>query len=306
MILVTGCLGFIGSNLCEELVKREKVLGLDLFKNKKEIEKKFPFTKSKNFTLIKADITNQKELAWVFEEHRVEKVIHLAAKSQPRSTNTRTSEYLRINIFGTLNLLEECIKKRIKQFVFISTSYVYGKAKPPFNEEKSPCNPLSIYGITKRSAETLCHSYSLAYRIPTTCLRLFTVYGEGGRRDMAVGKFTKLISNGKTIPKFGDGKSKRDYVYVGDVIKAILKSLEHPFSFEIINIGTGKATSINKLIQLIERTSGKKAVVKSVPEPLSEPPITLADISKAKALLGWEPRVPIEDGIRRVLENKGN
>jgi len=302
MILVTGCLGFIGSNLCAALLGEEKVIGVDIFKNKKEIEERFPFVKNENFTLKNASILDEKEMEKIFSENDISKVVHLAAKSNPRSTGTAVQDYITVNVNGTINVLEQCSKHGIKQLIFISTSNVYGFANTPFSEEKTKAEPVSFYAITKRTGELLCHSYANKFKLPVTILRLSTVFGKNGRKGMAVEKFKRLILEGKEIPRFGNGKNKRDYVYIEDVVSAMRLALQKVFEFEVINIGSGKAVSLNELIGLIERETGKKATMKEVEESAGELPITLADISKAKKLLSWTPKTGIEEGIREVCK----
>ncbi|MEM0360838.1 MAG: NAD-dependent epimerase/dehydratase family protein [Candidatus Diapherotrites archaeon] len=304
MILVTGCFGFLVSNLCNNLVKREKIVGLDLFDGKRNLEKEFTFVKSENFILARADISNTHDLRRVFKKYKFEKVVHLAAKSEPRSQKSKANSYVITNVIGTLNLLEECRKNRVKKVVFASTSNIYGLAKAPFNEEKTKCCQISAYAMTKLCGELLCKIYSTNYFIDIPCLRFSTVYGENGRKDMAVEKFTKSILSGRKIKKFGNGESKRDYLYVGDAVNAVLRSLELRLGFEIINIGSGRAISINELINLIEKETGRKAIVEIVPEPLENLPTNLLEISKAKRLLNWKPKVQIEDGIREICRKK--
>lgn len=288
-ILVTGCLGFIGSHVCSILLHQGKeIVGLSLGKGKAD------------FTIYSGDIRKREEIETVFKENDIEAVVHLAGTSSIRNGGTMDS-YVDTNIKGTAHLLEICREHDVKQIVFASSSTVYGRGnRIPFSEDEEVFPP-SLYGLTKRAGELLCSSYYQRYSLPSVCLRFFTVYGERGREDMAIHTFTDLISQGKPIRRFGDGTSKRDYVHIEDVVESIIKVLSKKWGFEIINIGSGRATELNTLIKLVEKNVGRKAQIVEVGHPPEDAIVTQADISKAKQLLGWEPKTSIEEGIRKFV-----
>ena len=191
----------------------------------------------------------------------------------------------------------------VRQFIFGSSSSVYGiRNKGPFSEEEKTDSQISVYGATKKAGEVLCHSYAHTYRMPTTCLRFFTVYGPRQRPDLAIHKFTKLIMENKEIPMFGDGTTMRDYTYVGDIVNGIMQALKTELPYEIINLGNNKPITLKQLITFIEKATGKKAKIAHLPNQLGDVPLTYADISKAKKLLGWKPETPFEDGLKRFVE----
>lgn len=307
MILVTGCAGFIGSHLTERLLANgHEVIGVDDFNDYYDPaikrENISQALKDERFTLIEADIRDKKEMKKIFEEYNVEKIVHLAARAGVRASFEQAELYFDVNVLGTLNLLALAKAHNVEQFVFTSSSSVYGLNKPPFSEEQAIANIISPYAASKRSAELLCQVYACNYAIPTTCLRLFTVYGPRGRPDMAVYKFTDKIAKGLAIERYGKGNMQRDFTYVDDIVEGIMLALERPFDFEIINLGNSRPVQLNRLIELIEQNLGKKAKIIEKPVPKGDVPITYADISKAKRLLGWEPKVSIEEGIKQFIE----
>lgn len=307
MILVTGCAGFIGSHLTERLLAANyNVIGVDNFNSYYDPAIKrsniSQALKNKSFRLIEADIRDKEKMEKIFQKNRIEKIVHLAACAGVRASFEQPRLFLEVNVLGTLNLLELAAKKKIKQFIFASSSSVYGLNKVPFREDQAIANVASPYGASKRSAELLCSVYAKSYNIPTTCLRFFTVYGPRGRPDMAVYKFTDRIAKGLPIERYGKGDMKRDFTYIDDIVDGIMLALEKPFDFEIINLGNNRPVQLNKLIELIEQSIGKKAKIVEKPIPKGDLPITYADISKAKSLLGWQPKTDIEEGIKRFVE----
>ncbi|MEK6869421.1 MAG: NAD-dependent epimerase/dehydratase family protein, partial [Nanoarchaeota archaeon] len=228
MILVTGAAGFIGSHVCEALVKEKKqVIGIDNFNDyysPKIKESNIETLKQhNNFTLYREDIKNIDSLKKIFEDNKIGKIIHLAARVGVRPSISMPSAYVQDNIQGTLNLLELAKENGIKTFIFGSSSSVYGgNKKIPFSENDEVNGQISPYGFTKRSCELLCNTYRNLYGVNIACLRFFTVYGPRGRPDMAIYKFTKMINEGKEIEVYGDGTSKRDYTYVSDIVRGIL------------------------------------------------------------------------------------
>lgn len=307
-LLVTGGAGFIGSHLCEALLdKGFKVICIDNFSEyynpkikEKNIEK---CQESKNFILFRKDITNRNDIRPIFENNKVDQVIHLAATVGVRESIKDPILFEQTNIKGTLNILELCREFDIKKLIFTSSSSVYGEnRKTPFSESDPTNNIVSPYAATKRSAEIFCETYSRIHKINIICLRLFTVYGPRGRPEMAPYKFTKLVYEGKEVPMFGNGSSKRDYTYVADIVDGIIAALEKNFGFEIINLGGSRPVELNKLISVIGAVVGKKPKIKQLPEQKGDVPVTFADISKAKKLLGYNPKIGLEQGIKNFFE----
>ena len=306
-ILVTGGAGFIGSHLIDRLLEEgHSVICLDNFDPYYDPQLKRKNIKhnlgNKNFTLIEADVRDKKALERVFKENDIEKIVHLAAKVGVRPSIEEPMLYEDVNVRGTLNLLELCKEHKVRNFIFGSSSSVYGNIeKVPFSEDDVP-KPISHYGASKRSAELLCHVYSSLYGIPITCLRFFTVYGPRQRPDMAIHKFMELIDQGKEITVYGNGTSKRDYTYIDDIVTGIVNSLEKEFPFEIFNLGDSRTVELRELISLIEKELGKRAMIRKLPAQLGDMLITYANISKARKILGYNPKVSLEAGIKVFVE----
>ena len=255
-----------------------------------------------NFRLVEADVREKEALREVFEGANIEAIVHLAAKVGVRPSIKDPFTYEDVNIRGTLNLLEMCREHDIENFIFGSSSSVYGIAeRVPFSEDEVT-RPISPYGASKRSGELLCHAYSSLYGISVTCLRFFTVYGPRQRPDMAIHKFVRLIDRGEKIPVYGDGTSKRDYTYIDDIVDGIMAALGEKFTFEIINLGNSRTVELRELIHLIEEELGKDARIERLPDQPGDVPITYADISKAKRLLNYSPGTGIEEGIAKFVE----
>jgi UDP-glucuronate 4-epimerase len=309
-ILVTGGAGFIGSNLCERLLREGyTVICLDNFdsfydhnikiKNIEEVEKTFP----NQFELVTGDIRNDEHLKETFKKKRIDSVVHLAARAGVRPSINNPLLYQDVNIRGTIVLLEACKEFGIKDFIFASSSSVYGEnQRVPFSEDDLDIQPISPYGATKRAGELLCYSYHHLYGMNIACLRIFTAYGPRQRPEMAIHKFTRLIDEGEKIPIYGDGSSRRDYTYIDDLIEGILTVMHHHRGFELYNLGESQTTSLNELIHLIEEAFGKKANVEMLEPQPGDVSITYADISKAERKLGYHPNIKIEKGIKRFVE----
>lgn len=307
-ILVTGGAGFIGSHLCEQLLARDnRVVCVDNFDpyypaqvKKNNIRNALT---NKSFKLAECDIRNRDGLEKIFHNHRIDSVIHLAARAGVRSSISDPLFYQDVNVRGTVNLLELSREWSIKNFVFGSSSSVYGvRNEIPFREDDSLAQPISPYAASKQAGELFCYTYHHLYPIPITCLRFFTVYGPRQRPDMAIHKFTRLIDQGEEIPLYGDDSSKRDYTYISDIIDGILSALERKFAFEIINLGDSKTIELKQLVSLIEKNLSKKAKVRELPVQAGDVPITCADISKARKLLNYNPKVRIEEGIKNFVQ----
>jgi UDP-glucuronate 4-epimerase len=275
-----------------------------------------PETKEKNlseaknntkFRLYRADITDYDAMENIFKENKIDAVIHLAARAGVRPSIDNPLLYARVNINGTLNLLELSRKYNMKYFVFGSSSSVYGsRTKTPFKETDMTDSPISPYASSKKSAEAFCYVYSSLFNMNIICLRFFTVYGPRGRPDMAPYLFTKRIDENEEIKRFGDGKTKRDYTYISDIVDGIYSSLllllENKTGFEIINLGNSKPVELNYFIEVIEKALGEKAKIKQCPIQKGDVPLTYASLEKAERLLNYNPKVSIEEGMKKFTE----
>jgi UDP-glucuronate 4-epimerase len=305
-ILLTGGAGFIGSLLAERmLASRHEVWAVDNFdpyynpKIKRRNLKKA--LASRNFRLLEGDIRDRRFLEGVFKKAEFDQVIHLAAKAGVRSSLKDPISYADVNINGTVNLLEACRQHQVKDFIFGSSSSVYGDCKIPYRETEKQLNPLSPYGVTKLGGEQICSIYHRLYGMNMAVLRFFTVYGPRQRPDMAIHKFTKLIQSGKPIQIYGRGDSQRDYTYIDDIISGIMTVMEKRFACEIINLGNSRKVKLLNLIRILEAKLQKKAKLRFLPQEKAEPKVTWASISKASRLLNYKPATSIEEGIDHFL-----
>jgi UDP-glucuronate 4-epimerase len=307
-VLVTGGAGFIGSHVCETLLSKEnKVICVDNFNDyydPKTKEKNISgFKDNPNFILYRQDITDYEGLKEVFKLNNVDKIVHLAARAGVRASFENPGLYWGVNVDGTRNMLEFATEFKIKNFIFGSSSSVYGTNKKiPFSEDDHIENIISPYANTKKKAEELCNEFHDNFDLNVTCLRFFTVYGPRGRPDMAPYKFTELILGGGPIDMYGDGTSKRDYTYVKDIVDGILLSLDKNLGFEIINLGNSNTVELRKFISVIEGAIGNKVKINQLLMQEGDVPLTYADISKAKRLFGYDPKIKIEEGIRLFVE----
>ena len=300
-ILITGAAGFIGSNLIRSLLQdgRYFVVGLDnfdAFYSRTEKEKNIAsFFSDPNFSFYEGDIRNNPDLDTLED---IDVIVHLAAKAGVRPSIKDPILYQEVNVGGTQNLLEFARRRNITQFVFASSSSVYGiNEQVPWSEEDK-LMPISPYASTKLSCEMLGHVYSHLYGIRFLALRFFTVYGPGQRPDLAIHKFFKSIINGEAIPVFGDGSSSRDYTYVGDAVKGIEAAISYKSSnFEIINLGNHRSITLSDLILAIEDSCGKSAIIDRQPEQPGDVPQTYADIQKANKLLRYQPSTDLKTGL---------
>ena len=300
-VLITGAAGFIGCNLIRSLLQdgRYYVVGLDnfdAFYSRTEKEKNIAsFFGDPNFLFYEGDIRNNPDLDALGD---IDVIVHLAAKAGVRPSIKDPILYQEVNVGGTQNLLEFARRRNITQFVFASSSSVYGINKQIPWSEDDKLMPISPYASTKLSCEMLGHVYSHLYGIRFLALRFFTVYGPGQRPDLAIHKFFKSIINGEAIPVFGDGSSSRDYTYVGDTVKGIEAAISYKSSnFEIINLGNHRTITLSELILAIENSCGKKAVIDRQPDQQGDVPQTYADIQKAKKLLGYQPSTDLKTGL---------
>lgn len=309
-ILITGGAGFIGSHLVERLMGEGswRITVVDDFNDfyspaiKRENVR--AHLANPNFTLIEADIRDANALAQAFVQTKQDCVVHLAARAGVRPSLKEPRLYIETNINGTMNLLELAREHGVKQFVFGSSSSVYGvNEKVPFSEDDPIFNPISPYAATKAGGELICHTYSHLYDMRIVCLRFFTVYGARQRPDLAIHKFARLISESKPIPVFGDGTTRRDYTYVDDIIAGVRAAIDYDqTNYEVINLGESRTVELRELISLIEKELGRTARIDRQPPQPGDVPQTFADITKARRLLGYDPQTQIEDGIRQFIE----
>ncbi|MBV9956905.1 MAG: GDP-mannose 4,6-dehydratase [Acidobacteria bacterium] len=309
-ILVTGGAGFIGSHLVDQLLSERawRVTVVDDFNDFYEPERKraniAAHVADAAYKLIEADIRDRAALDEIFAATKFEVIVHLAARAGVRPSLSEPELYAETNINGTLNLLELAREHEVKQFVFGSSSSVYGiNAKVPFSEEDMIRQPISPYAATKAAGELLCHTYTHLYGIRCVCLRFFTVYGARQRPDLAIHKFARLIDAGQAIPVFGDGTTRRDYTFIEDIIQGVRAAIDYDGSeYEVFNLGESRTVELRELIELLEKELDQKAVIERQPMQPGDVPQTFADISKARRLLGYDPHTQIEDGIRRFVE----
>lgn len=305
-ILVTGGAGFIGSHLCEKLLEiGHQVINLDNFndfydpqikRNNIKYAQTYPA-----YTLIEDDIRDKEALNKIFEQFNIDMVIHLAALAGVRKSVENPLEYIDVDINGTVNLLEYSKSYGIRKFIFASSSSVYGLNSVPFGENDPVSTPISPYAAAKLSGELFCKAYNNLYNIPMVCLRFFTVYGPRQRPEMAIYNFTKQIDNGSELPIFGNGKSFRDYTFIDDIIDGIVASVDLNCNFEIFNLGNSRPVQLNHLVDLIEQKIGKPAYKSYLKMQHGDVKYTFANISKAARILGYEPKVDIEEGIERFV-----
>lgn len=303
-ILVTGAIGFIGSHLCEQLLKQShRVIGLDNMDPFYEVQKKqenLNLLESINgFKFIYGDIRNSFLLNEILASYQIQIVIHLAAKAGVRPSIANASDYMDVNLNGLVNLLEACRNCRIKRFIFISSSSVYGnQQKLPFSETDDVSFPISPYAATKKSGELLCYTYHHLYKIETACLRLFTVYGPRQRPDLAIHKFTQLALKQQPIELYGDGSSIRDYTYVSDIVDGICGIAFHPkLNYEIFNLGNGQPVKLIEMVQELQTALQTKINIEFIEKQAGDVDQTHADITKATCYFGYKPKVSFPQGV---------
>ncbi|WBV55105.1 GDP-mannose 4,6-dehydratase [Chryseobacterium daecheongense] len=332
--LITGGSGFIGSHLIESLLKNgHSVINVDNFDNfynyqikikntlesvgktldfdfsdkENDIKNLIITTQSDNYTLYFQDIRHKNKLEEIFRNHKIDMVIHLAALAGVRPSIEKPLEYEEVNVKGTMNLWELCNEFNIKKFICASSSSVYGNnTKIPFSETDNVDNPISPYAATKKCCEILGHVYHHLYDIDMIQLRFFTVYGPRQRPDLAIHKFTRLISENQEIPYYGDGNTARDYTYIDDIIDGIIKSIHYLEKntkvYEIINLGESEVICLSDMLSAIEKALGKTASKKMLPMQPGDVIKTNADITKARTLIGYKPATDFQNGIKKFME----
>ena len=314
-ILVTGGGGFIGSHLCERLVARgHRVVAIDNFDPfyDESIKRRnlASLSSEERFSLVEADVRDAEAVERGIREAGIDgadAIVHLAAQVGVRPSIEQPLLYSQVNLDGTVGMLEIARRLGARRFIFGSSSSVYGNnEKVPFSEEDAVEHPISPYAATKRAGELLCHTYHHLFGLSIVCLRFFTVYGPRQRPDLAIHKFTRLISEGRPIPVFGDGSTRRDYTYVDDILQGIEGALrlteDAEPRFEIVNLGESETTTLARLIELISRAMGREAIIDRQPLQPGDVERTYADISRARALLGYAPTTKVEEGIPKFVE----
>src|SRR6266487_3419806 len=307
--LVTGGAGFIGSHVCERLLGAgHAVWAFDDLNNFydpaiKERNVEVLRALGKELTFVLGDLTNRAVLDDLFEGVKFDQVIHLAARAGVRPSLQDPALYQRVNVEGTVHLLEAARARGVKKITIASSSSVYGvNAKVPFSEADPIFSAISPYAASKLACEALGHVYHHIYGMDVAMLRFFTVYGPRQRPDLAIYKFAQLMSAGKPIPVFGDGTTARDYTYVTDTVDGVLACTEKEFGYEIFNLGESETVRLSYLIELLEKGLGRRAIIDRQPVQPGDVPITCANIDKARAKIGYNPKVKIEEGIGRFVE----
>lgn len=306
-ILVTGGAGFIGSHVAANFLRDwHEVEIIDDYNDYYD-----PAIKRANIAslagaarLHEGDIRDRDFVRGVLSEGRFDAVVHLAARAGVRPSVKDPQLYIDTNITGTHHLLEAAHRNGVGRFLFASSSSVYGLAKKvPFSEDLPLPQTLSPYAATKLAGEQLCGNYAHLYGMKVVCLRFFTVYGPGQRPDLAIHKFTDAIYRGQSIPQYGDGSTRRDYTYIDDIVQGVAGALRYEGQgFDIFNLGENQTTTLSELIIEIEKALGKKAVIERLPEQQGDMPLTAADITKARQLLGYNPQTKIREGIPKFVE----
>jgi UDP-glucuronate 4-epimerase len=303
-VLITGGAGFIGSHVASALLARgDAVTVLDNFNDFYDPALKRENARSlRGATVVTGDIRDAALVARLFAEGEFDAVIHLAAMAGVRPSLLDPLHYADVNVRGTLILLEELKKRPKTRFVFASSSSVYGSNdKVPFGEADDIHHPVSPYAATKRAGELHCFTHHHLYGIPTTCLRFFTVYGPRQRPEMAIHKFVKAALEQKPIPFFGDGSTRRDYTYVDDIVDGVVRALDKCAGYEIYNLGESATTSLSELVSIIGEATGTTPILDRQPMQPGDVLITYADVTKAKRMLGYDPKVPVREGIERFV-----
>mmetsp|Transcript_37805 Transcript_37805/g.69452 ORF Transcript_37805/g.69452 Transcript_37805/m.69452 type:complete len:408 (-) Transcript_37805:222-1445(-) len=310
-VLVTGGAGFVGSSVAEALLARgDDVVIVDEINDYYDVRMKERnlnrlrslYPDEKRLSIYRGDICDQELMLNLFETERPQWVCHMAARAGVRPSIQNPYVYIHSNIVGTTLLMELSHKFGVQNFVFASSSSVYGGSKSTyFSEEENVDNPVSPYAATKKVCELLAYTYHHLYKLNVSALRFFTVYGPRGRPDMAPFKFVDRISQGLEIQKFGDGTSSRDYTFISDIVDGVVRSIDRAYSYQVFNLGKGDGTSLNEFISIVEKHTEKKAVIRQLPDQPGDVPYTCASVEKANVLLEYEAKVSFDEGIRRTV-----
>jgi UDP-glucuronate 4-epimerase len=308
-LILSGGAGFLGSHLLEALLGQGRaVTVIDNFDPFYPAEAKrrnlAEAGKAGDFRLVEADVGDADRClaALALKPGEVEALVHLAARAGPRPSVREPLLYVRLNVGGTVGALELARRLEVPRFIFASSSSVYGaRTEVPFREDDPAVTPVSPYAATKRAGELLCYSYHALTGMSVVVLRFFSAYGPRQRPDMAIARFVSLIDQGKPVPVYGDGSASRDHTYVSDIIAGVMSSLTVEVGYEVVNLGDSQAVRLDELIALIEEIVGKRAQIDRRPAQPGDVPVTCADITKARRLLGYDPQVPIAEGLRRYV-----
>jgi UDP-glucuronate 4-epimerase len=312
-VLLTGGAGFIGSHVSEALLRRGLQLSLvdsldDFYSPAAKRANLEEVRKAGDFCFCELDVCDFDALRQAVSKLRPDTIIHLAARAGVRPSIEQPQLYERVNVGGTVNLLELARQLGVKRFIFGSSSSVYGITnRVPFAEDDPCSRPISPYAATKLAGELLCHTYAHLYGLSTVCLRFFTVYGPRQRPDLAIRKFTTLMESGKAIPVFGDGSMGRDYTFVDDIVAGVLAALDYQFPrggtpFDIFNLGNSHPVSLNELIETLERVTGRVAIRDGKALQPGDVPITWASTDKAARMLGYRPATSLVEGLKRFVD----
>ena len=326
-ILVTGATGFIGFHLCKSLLEDEyEVLGIDNINDYYDVNLKYarlkelgistssittnsspikhiPSSIYKNYSFFKLDIADRDSITQLFQSFNPNMVVNLAAQAGVRYSIENPYAYMNSNLVGFLNIIELCRHNNVEGFIYASSSSVYGgNKKIPFSVDDRVDNPISFYGASKKSNELIANAYSHLYGLNTTGLRYFTVYGPWGRPDMAMFIFTKKILAGEPIPVFNNGKMKRDFTYIDDIISGTRAAIDKNYKCEVFNLGNHKSEQLMDVVSLIEQNLGKKAEIEFLPMQLGDVPESFADIDYSYEKLSFQPIVSINEGVPKFIE----
>jgi UDP-glucuronate 4-epimerase len=306
-ILVTGAAGFIGFHLSLQLKRRgDFVIGLDHFNSYYDVQlkrKRALILQQQEIEIISADIRDRDLLQLALLRHGITHVVHLAAQAGVRHSLTEPDDYVASNLHGFVSVLEACRRNPEVKLIYASSSSVYGlNKKTPFSVEDKTDFPANLYGATKKANEVMAHSYHHLFGLSVTGLRYFTAYGPWGRPDMAYYRFTQLISEGKPIQVFNEGKMRRDFTYIDDIVNGTIAAVDLGAPCEIFNLGNNSSVSLLQLIELIEEKLKKKAIKEMLPMQLGEVIETYADIEKSVRLLQFCPKVSLEEGIGNFID----
>jgi UDP-glucuronate 4-epimerase len=314
-VMVTGGAGFIGSHLCEKLLKEGcRVICVDNLNNFYDTSLKLDNIQDINrciesnkikfsrFSFFIGDILDSAFLKDTLSEFNIETIVHLAAYAGVRPSIANPELYVNVNINGTLNLLEYAKNHSIKNFIFASSSSVYGNNKKvPFSESDPVDNPISPYAASKKAGELLCHTYHHLYNMNMACLRFFTVFGPRQRPDLAIHKFTRLMFEEREIPYYGNGFTQRDYTYIDDIVDGIVKAIrwaqKEDGKYDIFNLGESNTITLRDMVKTLEEKTGRKARLQTLPAQPGDVEKTYADITRAREILGYDPRFKFEEGI---------
>jgi UDP-glucuronate 4-epimerase len=306
-VLLTGCAGFVGWKTAQLLLEDgHEVIGLDSLNDYYPVAlkewrvnqlKRFPL-----FTFVPGDLLEEDLVEGLFKEHAFEAVINLAARAGVRPSIAQPKLYVATNLTAAVGLMEAMVRHGVKKLVLASTSSVYAGQPAPFREDQPVDRPLSPYAASKKAVEVMAYTYHHLHGLDVSVVRYFTVYGPAGRPDMSPLKFTHRIASGQVFPLYGDGEQRRDFTYIDDIARGTIAALK-PLGYEILNLGGGnEPLSINDMIHQLETDLGRRAVIDRQPFNAADMRDTSADISKARKLLGWEPRVSPQDGLKALAQ----